>query len=207
MAEAGKLGRALNLLGRSTLKQYEMDARTVKSNGKPTFDEALKAAYPSLFRAAIVFLGNRADAEDAVQETALRAYRAYGSFRGESTPTTWMYRILAGVAAEPKRRRRTPADFDEAAHVAEHRGRRPDETAEERDESRAVLRVLGGLPERQREIVTLFYLEGLKYDEVAKALGVSVGTVKSTLSRAREAIRAALDARGDARKATNELPK
>jgi RNA polymerase sigma-70 factor (ECF subfamily) len=172
--------------------------------GKLEFEKAVRSAYPTLYRAAVVLTGNTADAEDAVQETLMKAFRAYGTFRGEASPTTWMYRILVREAGRI-RRKATPRPL---AEIEEHTdgGPNPDREVGRRDEYREALRLLRGLPERQKEIMTLFYLEDLNYTETADALGVSVGTVKSALSRARAALRERL-ARGEAkRKVPDELP-
>jgi RNA polymerase sigma factor (sigma-70 family) len=155
---------------------------------RPEFAEAAKAAYPVLAKAAQVLLEERADAEDAVQEALLRACRAYGEFRWNSSATTWMYTILTRVAADFRRRRGTEALGETGASIpAQEPG--PEAEAELRDESDRLLARLRTLPHRQREIVTLFYLEGLSYQGTAEALGISVGTVKSALSRARAALR------------------
>jgi len=168
-----------------------MDKDVPNTDRKPPFEEAARGAYPRLFKAALVLVDSQADAEDAVQETLVKAWRYYEKFRGESSAMTWMYRILVTEAARSRRKRKAPAALDaipETASAADG----PDATAELDEQSRAVLAALRRLPRRQREIVSLFYLEELAYAEIAAALGVSVGTVKSTLHNAREAMRAAL---------------
>lgn len=158
---------------------------------KPGFEEASKAAYPMLFAAAVVLAGSRADAEDAVQETLLRACAAYDKFRGDSSPATWMYAILTRTVAKMhKKPARQPDDIDcvELASVSPG----PDARAEADDERRRVLSALRSLPPRQREIATLFYLEEIPKKAVADALCVTEDAVKIALRRARSALRDAL---------------
>ena len=183
-----------------------MKSEPLQTGGSASFEDAARAAYPALWKAAFVLLDNSADAEDAVQETILRACRAYGSFRGGSSPTTWMYAILMRVAADFRRGRRPMEALDEDRRHLPARTMTPDALAEADDESRRLLEHLRALPHRQKEIVTLFYLEDLSYQQVAGALGVSVGTVKSALSRARAALRETLTAGGAERKVDCELP-
>jgi len=183
-----------------------MNSNPTHPDRRRDFADAARTAYPMLARAAAVLLENQADAEDAVQEAILRAYRAYGSFRGESSFATWVYTILTRVAADFRRGHRPAEALDEARHVLPARTAPPDALAESDDESRALLEHLRALPHRQKEIVTLFYLDSLSYREVAEALGISVGTVKSALSCARAALREGLAPRGAERKVNSELP-
>lgn len=170
----------------------------------PSVGDAVREAYPALWRAAMVLADSRPDAEDAVQETLARAIAAYGGFRGESSPTTWMCRILIGVAGEMKRRKQRVRQLDsDEADTAPARG--PVEGLEDREDLKGVLESLRSLPERQRAAATLFYLEQLSYNEIAATLGISVGTVKSAICRARAAIRSSLRARGE-RKVSDGMP-
>ncbi len=170
---------------------------------KPTFEEAAKAAYPTLFAAAMVLTANRADAEDAVQETLTRACAAYGSFRGESAPATWMYRILVRVTAKERAgHEAAEVEYDKVPSLNPP----PDALAALGEEVAMVLDVLRSLPRRQREIATLFYLEELSYAEIAEALEVSQETVRAALRRARASLRKALGVETHERKVPDEMP-
>ena len=157
----------------------------------------------------MVLTDNRADAEDAVQECVLKACEAYESFRGDSSPTTWMYRILVNVAARRRQNeaRRPRVPLDDRMRDSLKSPVRPDLAAEQSDELLSVLCCLRALPPRQREIAALFYLEDLSYAQVAGALGISVDTVKSALCRARQALRRELAAPRAEGKVPNELPR
>ncbi len=147
---------------------------------------------------ALHMLGNRADADEATQEIFLAAWRALGSFRFEASFGTWLYRMGINVCVERLRRegRRRAlgnghgADLLRAAAVAgraEAEGPGPDVRA-----------ALATLDPAYRACIVLRDVEGLSYQEIAGALGVPVGTVRSRIARGREALRAALRDWGDA---------
>ena len=147
------------------------------------------------------FVHNHAEAEDVVQEAFIKAYRAIGNFRGESQFYTWLYRIAVNTAKNHlvSRNRRPPAsDLDVEEVETMSVGARMTEIATpERnmlaDEIAAtVKRVIEELPEDLRTALTLREFEGLSYDDIANAMGCPVGTVRSRIFRAREAIDAQL---------------
>ena len=156
--------------------------------GEPQAFEALVRAYQHrVFGVALRMLGRRADAEDVAQEVFLRVHRAIGEFRGEARLSTWLY----GIASNLCLNRLASAD---------HRRTRPDEDAimlapspaadaaavAERSEVEAALRqAIAELPDERRIVVVLRDIEGLSYDEIAQALGLEPGTVRSRLHRAR----------------------
>ncbi len=156
------------------------------------FERALNDVYPALVRSAHVLCWSPADVEDVVQETMLQALRGLASFRGKSSPLTWCYAILARVAAAANRRRqRAPAGY--AMPHAD--GLPPIDDALIRDETaRLMVDAVRGLPERQREVVTLHFLQDLSYAEIADALGVAVGTVKATIHAAKASLRKSMAA-------------
>ena len=155
------------------------------------FESALEAVYPALVRSASVLCWSGADIEDVVQETVLQAWRSYSSFRGRSSMLTWCYAILARVSAAANRQRlkKLPADYatgrtDQLPPV--------DAAVLEGELARAVIDAIRALPQRQREVVTLHFLEELSYAEIAEALDIAIGTVKATIFAAKMSLRQAL---------------
>jgi RNA polymerase sigma-70 factor (ECF subfamily) len=147
------------------------------------------------------FVHNHEEAEDVVQEAFIKAYRAIGKFRGESQFYTWLYRIAVNTAKNylVSRSRKPPAsDLDaEEAETMSVGARLTDIATPERnmlaDEiAGTVRRVIEELPEDLRTALTLREFEGLSYDDIANAMGCPVGTVRSRIFRAREAIDAQL---------------
>ncbi|MBI5067875.1 MAG: sigma-70 family RNA polymerase sigma factor [Deltaproteobacteria bacterium] len=134
--------------------------------------------------------GDRADAEDALQEAFLSAHRALPAFRGEARLSTWLWRIAVRAALEVRGRRRpaAPVDPELPAPPAE-----PPLLA--RDEARRVLAAMDRLPAEHRVVLSLFAAEGLRHREIAEILGVAEGTVWSRLHEARRRLAAALGRR------------
>ncbi len=137
------------------------------------------------------------EAEDIAQEAFVKAYRALASFRGDSAFYTWLYRIAVNTArnAMASRQRRPldyEADLSEAEQSAvESRMRHGDtpEAAALSDEIHATVnRAVAELPEDLRTAIILREIEGLSYEEIAEAMDCPVGTVRSRIFRAREAI-------------------
>jgi RNA polymerase sigma-70 factor (ECF subfamily) len=157
------------------------------------FERAVNDVYPALVRSAHVLCWSHADVEDVVQETMLQALRGFASFRGNSSPLTWCYAILARVAAGANRqRRRAPTGCAASVHAD---GLPPIDEAMIRDETaRLMVDAIRGLPERQREVLTLHFLQDLSYAEIGDALGVAVGTVKATVHAAKASLRKTLAA-------------
>ena len=136
------------------------------------------------------------EVEDVTQEAFIKAYRALDKFRGDSAFYTWLYRIAANAAKNHlvARGRRPRSDatiedaegFDEAGMLAESSS---PEALAMGDELAAVLqRALDDLPDELRAALMLRELEGLSYDDIADVLGCPVGTVRSRIFRAREAV-------------------
>jgi RNA polymerase sigma-70 factor (ECF subfamily) len=142
----------------------------------------------SLFGAAYRMTGNVHDAEDLVQETFLRAHRAFDRFAAGSNARAWLHTILARVRTDVYRRtKRRPATvelIDQGPAVA------PDQHA--LASGRDVERMLRALPEAFRDAVVLRDVLELSYAEIAEALGVPIGTVMSRIHRGRALLRAAL---------------
>lgn len=144
----------------------------------------------SIYRFAYRMLGERDAAEDVVQETFSRLWRQAHRWRPEAPLRAWLFRVAGNLAIDDLRKRRpvrevTPDDVEEGPGV-EHRIAREEEAA-------AVWRMVNRLPDRQRRALILCRLEGMSMTEAGEVLGCSVGAVESLLSRARAALRAALD--------------
>ena len=138
---------------------------------------------------AYSILGDRAAAEDAAQEALLRIWRALPRFRAESALSTWIYSIARNCALSARSARRPLASLDEPA--VQMAAESPVTPAAERA-TPDVLRLVSELPEAQRQVVILFYLEGKSYLETAAITGLPMGTVKTYLHRARKEIAMAI---------------
>ena len=141
-------------------------------------------------------MGSREDAQDCAQETMLRAYKAFGSFRRDASFSTWITRIAINVCTDALRKRRPVSSLD--AMREETNFDLPDTgpTAYARLEQKERLRLLREglmeLPEDMRQIIVLRDMRGMSYDEIAEVLDLPLGTVKSRVNRAREKLSAIL---------------
>ena len=135
---------------------------------------------------------DRDEAEDVAQEAFLRAYRALGQFRGQSSFRTWLYQIATNVARTHSAKRR---DRKEAQEPESPQGR--ERPSEENIERRVIAhdqlrRALEELPDDWREALLLRDIEGLEYKEIAEMLKIPMGTVESRIFRGRQRLKAAL---------------
>lgn len=143
------------------------------------------------------FVRDPHEAEDLVQETFIKAYRALGNFRGESAFYTWLYRIAINTAnnflvSKGRRPPDTDIDVDDPEQIEVHAlmadGDSP-EANQLRDELKAAIdQSIAELPEDLRTAFTLREFSGLSYEEIAEIMDCPVGTVRSRIFRARDAI-------------------
>ncbi|KAA0011456.1 MULTISPECIES: RNA polymerase sigma factor RpoE [Billgrantia] len=143
------------------------------------------------------YIQDHAEVQDVAQEAFIKAYRALGNFRSESAFYTWMYRIAINTAKNhlvSKGRRPPGSDLDIVdAEILDHSGRLADiETPESslaRDQlEAAVFEAIENLPDDLRTAITLRELDGLSYEDIANIMQCPVGTVRSRIFRAREAV-------------------
>ncbi len=161
-------------------------------------DQALPYS-PQLYRTALRLTGNRADAEDLVQETYLRAYAGFKTFKPGTNLRAWLHRIEANAFCSAYRARQrhpgeVPADsVSEAVMSRAVRVRSAEEAALARVPDQRVWEALRGLPHDQMVTVYLADAEGCRYAEIAELTGVPLGTVMSRLHRGRKRLRSRLE--------------
>ncbi len=166
------------------------------------FEKLLDEYEGKIYNMAYRMLGDRQDAEDATQETFMKAYTSLDGFRGDSSFSTWLYRIAKNVCLdEIRRRQRKPVyHLDEPVTTPTGQIQRqlpdespaPDEVVVEHEKRRAIEEALGKLPPHHRTVIVLRDIQGLSYNEIAEILKVKLGTVKSRLYRARSSMSAVL---------------
>ncbi len=175
--------------------------RRVLAGDPDAFEPLVTENQTRAFQLAARLLGSEADAADAVQEAFLKAYLSLKDFRGDSRFSVWLYRLVNNVCIDMLRaRKRQDAvpllqeDEDGELRELDIPDERFDPVAlAERAEDRAAVRAaLAALPEDCREILTLREIGGLSYEELASALSLEPGTVKSRLNRARKKLCAIL---------------
>jgi RNA polymerase sigma-70 factor (ECF subfamily) len=160
--------------------------------------ELVAAHQRMVVQLAVNLLGDRDEALDLSQEVFLRVFRTIDRFRGQSTLRTWIYRIAVNQARNRHRfwkRRHRDGQVSLDWHVSAHGDRfptptpDPDRALAQKELAYRLRSALDRLPFDQRTAIILREMDGLSYDEIAFSLGVAVGTVKSRLTRARQALR------------------
>ena len=173
-----------------------------KAGKQECFDKLVVMYSPQLYRTAYGLLGSKQDAEEVVQDSFVRAFRALENFRGDSSFETWMHRITINLARNKFHwnRRRGEGQMMSISRISEDDGEqreflfpddrlRPDFTLENSEIESQIMKGLSSLPESLRETMVLRHVSDLPYEEIAERLDCKVGTVKSRLARGRELLR------------------
>jgi RNA polymerase sigma-70 factor (ECF subfamily) len=166
-----------------------------------TFAEQAMPFMDSLYSAAVRMTRNKADAEDVVQETYLRAYRGFGGFQEGTNLKAWLYRILTNTyinAYRAKKRRPIESDLEDVEDLylyhrlggleAATQGRSAEDELMDWFTDTEVKEALESLPESFRMAVLLADVEGFHYKEIAEILDIPIGTVMSRIHRGRKAL-------------------
>ena len=175
----------------------------VQAGDKRAFDLLVLKYQRKVQRLVSRFVRDSGEVDDVVQEAFIKAYRALPTFRGDAAFYTWIYRIAINCAknylASPGRRIVPMSDLisdddDDAESFDRNEGLHdvatPDAEYASKQIGETVNRAMAALPEDLRTAVTLREIEGLSYEEIAAAMGCPIGTVRSRIFRAREAISA-----------------
>ncbi|GAB3625242.1 RNA polymerase sigma factor RpoE [Pandoraea terrae] len=170
----------------------------VQKGDKAAFELLVAKYHRKIIRLVSRLVRDAAEVEDVTQEAFIKAYRALPQFRGESAFYTWLYRIAVNTAKNhlATQGRRAPtstdANAEEAETFAEADQLRDINTPESMLMSKQIAQTVNAameaLPDELRTAITLREIEGLSYEEIAEAMGCPIGTVRSRIFRAREAI-------------------
>ncbi|PWU25062.1 MAG: hypothetical protein C5B48_03210 [Candidatus Rokuibacteriota bacterium] len=174
-----------------TVREERYDApeflRRLRTGEVAAFEELVAAYQHRVFGVALRMLGSAAEAEEIAQDVFLRAYRALHDFRGDAKLSTWLYAIASRLCLTrlgSNERGVTRGDGDRLARLPDP-GAGPEAALERGERDAALLRAIAELPDERRIVVVLRDLEGLSYEEIAGALDLELGTVRSRLHRAR----------------------
>ena len=168
----------------------------LRAGDTKAFEEMVRTYQHRVYGVALRMMRSPAEAEEVAHETFLRAHRALGEFRGEARLSTWLYAItsrlcLNRLASGESRMARNRAD--DVANLPGRERDEPGDDLERGERERALHWAIGELTEDRRIVVTLRDLEGLSYEEIAAALGLELGTVRSRLHRARVELKEKLE--------------
>jgi len=166
-----------------------------------SFEEVVREHQEMVFRTLLRLTGSREHLEDLAQDVFLRLYRALPSFRGEALVTTYLYRIAVNVAQDEWKRRRREAQSlvsisDETSgweDRLQHPGRNAEELMEEGEFQELVEGQLQRLSHVERAVLVLYHQEERTYEQIALALGLPIGTVRTHLHRGRKKLREGIE--------------
>jgi RNA polymerase sigma-70 factor (ECF subfamily) len=171
-----------------------------KKGDRDAFNTLVEKYQTQVINIAYSMLSNREDALDAAQEVFVKIYKNIGGFKGKSSLSTWIYRIVSNVCNDILRKRRKNTNVISISTSAQEDDENkdfditdtnptPEELLELSEQQRVVRMAISELSDEYREIVTLCDIEQLSYDEISQILKCPVGTVKSRLNRARSALK------------------
>ncbi|GMW05480.1 MAG: RNA polymerase sigma factor RpoE [Gammaproteobacteria bacterium] len=176
--------------------------RRVQQGDRRAFDALVLRYQQRIVKLIMRYLHDPAEAQDVAQEAFIKAYRALPAFRGDSAFYTWLYRIAINTAKNHLAAlQRKPVDYELDAHEPDHYELNPRLRDEETPEGlamqeqlrRTVERTIASLPAELRTAIMLREIDGLSYEDIASAMDCPVGTVRSRIFRAREAIDRSID--------------
>jgi RNA polymerase sigma-70 factor (ECF subfamily) len=170
-----------------------------RQGSSAAFGQLVRRYQDRLYTSVVHVIGCRDEAEDVVQDAFVQAYLKLPHFRLESSFFTWLYRIAFNRAVSRRRRRRPLAESgqphaDSVAPELADPGDSPDDRLLREERAEQVRRALEALSEEHRAIMVLREVDGCDYQAIAEILGISVGTVRSRLHRARSQMRDELKA-------------
>ena len=154
-----------------------------------SFEEVMLPHLAAAYNLARWLIRNDHDAEDAVQEAYLRAFRSFDGFRGASEGRTWLLTIVRNTCYTRLKQNRVAEfvdAFDEELHGTEDDGKNPEAILVERANVQRLRQALEELPSEFREVIVLRELEEMSYSQIAELLAIPVGTVMSRLARGRQ---------------------
>ena len=174
----------------------------VQRGEKAAFDVLVLKYQHRLHKLIARYIRDQSEVSDVAQEAFLKAYRALPRFRGDSAFYTWLYRIAINTAKNHlvSQARRPPADdidsveaeqFESTSALKEYAT--PERLAQRDEVQKTIVEAIDALPEDLRMAITLRELDGLSYEDIAEAMECPIGTVRSRIFRAREAINARLE--------------
>ena len=181
----------------------------LKNGDDCAFEELVNTHWDKIYNRANSLLSNHQDAEEVAQDTFLRARKSIVNFRGECSLSTWLYHIATNLARNKhwywwRRKRGESVSLD--SQVGDDENTRlcdviagdddtPAEETESNEFARTLPEAIASLPAKYGDVIKLRVARDLSYEEISAELGISVGTVKSRLSRAREYLRMELEKR------------
>ena len=181
----GRVETATPIEGAAEVSDLELVEMT-KEGQTEAFSELVRRHQQVTYNLAYRFMREPALAEDMAQEAFLKAFRLLGGFRGDSSFSTWLYRVTCSVCLTELNRRKRRGEVELKPVHLNRSCVVPSDTIDLPEHLRRCVTMLS---DRYAEIVTLYYLKGISYDEIAEVLNIPMGTLKTWMFRARKQLR------------------
>lgn len=163
-----------------------------KQGDEGAFSALLEPYQKKIYNLAVRMLRNEQDAQDAGQEALLKMFRSLRTFKEEAAFSTWVYSITKNTCLDilRKLKRKKEDDIENVSYMFQAKASEmPEHMALQKESMGRLALLIQNLPVAQKEVVVLREIDGYSYEEIAELLQISLGTVKSRLARAREALR------------------
>ncbi|WP_243109359.1 RNA polymerase sigma factor [Anaerophilus nitritogenes] len=164
-----------------------------------SFENLIKNYQKLAFNIAYRMLGNIEDAKDATQDAFLKAYKNIDQFKEESTFSTWLYKIVTNTCLDVLRKKKKIKIYSYDQNIETEKGKvlreiadeenTPEKIVEKNEIQKHMQQAIDSLSEHHRSVIILRDIQGFSYEEIAKILNCSKGTVKSRINRARQALK------------------
>ena len=165
-----------------------------KQGDQSAFEQLVLDNQNKIYALALRLVDDREEAADLAQEAFVKAWQGLSAFQGESSFSTWVYRLTTNVCIDHLRKKKRREGVEPAVSLDDEnsgwaepadRASDPQQVLEQSERGQALARGLARLPDWQRRVLVLRELSGLSYQEIAQALDIDLGTVKSRIARAR----------------------
>ncbi len=173
--------------------------RSAQAGNAVAFEQLIEEHQKRIFSIAYRIAGNPEDAADMAQEVLVKIFRNLKNFRGDSKFSTWLYRVATTTCLDEQKRQRrhTAYSLDETLETEDgslavdpvDTGPTPEESMERKAVRQAIHQAIGKLKEEHKKVILLREVQGLSYEEIAKILNCSEGTIKSRINRARDSLK------------------
>lgn len=177
-----------------------------RAGDQEAFEQLVLDNQNRVYALAFRMVNQREEAADLAQEAFLKAWQGLPAFQGDSSFSTWVYRLTTNVCIDYLRRQKRRREVEPALSLDDEEAdwtepadwtQDPHRRLEQAERGRALSRGLASLPDHQRQVLVMRELSGLSYQEIGQALELDLGTVKSRIARARQALRKILLADGN----------
>ena len=172
----------------------ELLVKRAQKGDSTALEELLFAYEKRVYNIALRYMGSEADAYDMAQEALIKIYKRIKAFKGDSSFSSWVYRITVNTCLDGLRRRKKnvvsfESTIEAGASYSDEQNDTPEESAVRKELQGRVQQAINTLSADHKSVIILRDINGLSYEEVAVLLSVSVGTVKSRINRARQKLK------------------